>query len=189
MEMVRSFIAIKLPEEIKNKISDLQKTLRGTGADVKWVSPESIHLTLKFLGNIEKTQIEEILSAIKKSSAKIKPFPIEIKSTGVFPKIEYPRVVWIGVKEETKVLLVLQQKIEENLLPMGFEKEGRDFTPHLTLGRVKSQKGKEKLISLLLQSKDISFGKFEVTEINLMQSILEPAGAEYSSLGRVELTD
>ena len=187
MEMIRSFIAIKLPEEIKNKIAEVQKTLKDSGADVKWVNPDAIHLTLKFLGNIEKTQIENILSFIKKSSAGIKPFTVEIKSTGVFPKIEYPRVVWIGLKEETKALLALQQKIEDNLLPLGFEKEGRDFKPHLTLGRVKSQKGKEKLISALLQSKDLSFGKFEVTEINLMQSVLEPTGAKYSSLGRVEL--
>jgi len=187
MGKIRSFIAIEIPREIKNKIAEIQNKLRETSTDVRWVNPGTIHLTLKFLGNIEKTQIQDILSAIKHSSEGINPFSVEIKSIGVFPKLEYPRVVWIGIKEERNSLLTLQKRIEENLSSLGFDKEERDFKPHLTLGRVKSQKGKEKLISLIQQSKDISLGKFDVKEICLMQSILKPSGAEYSSLGEISL--
>ena len=187
MTTIRSFIAIELPNEIKNKISELLHKIKQTRADVKWVNPQSIHLTLKFLGNIETGKIEDILSGIKNSSEGIKPFSVEINSISAFPKPEYPRVVWIGINEKTGTLLTLSQKMEENLSYLGFEKEERSFKPHLTLGRVKSQKRKEQLLSFIIQSKDLSLGMFSVTEISLMQSILKPSGAEYSCLGRVGL--
>lgn len=187
MEKIRSFIAIELPKEIKTKIAEIQRKLKETKADVRWVNPEGIHLTLKFLADIEKSQVKEILSATKAALEGVKSFSLEIASVGAFPKVEYPRVVWIGIKEETNTLPTLQHRIEENLSHLGFDKEERDFNPHLTLGRVKSQKGKEKLILLILQSMDLSLGRFYVTGISLMQSILKPTGAEYSELGKIDL--
>ena len=187
MEKIRSFIAISLPQEIKNKITETQKSLMETKADVRWVNIDGIHLTLKFLADIERSQVKEILSAIKAASEGIKPFSLEIASVGAFPKIEYPRVVWIGINDETNTLKPIQKKIDENLSKIGFDREERDFKPHLTLGRVKSLKGKERLIPLILQAKDLSLGRFEVTEVLLMQSVLKPTGAEYSEIGKIEL--
>jgi len=187
MDKIRSFIAINIPQEIKTKIAEIQRKLKETRADVKWVNPEGIHLTLKFLADIEKSQVKEILSAIKTASEGVKSFSLEIASVGAFPKVEYPRVLWIGINDETNTLKPLWQRTEENLSKLGFDKEERDFNPHLTLGRVKSLKGKEKLISLMLQSKDLSIGRFDVKRISLMQSVLKPDGAEYSEIGKVEL--
>ncbi len=187
MEKIRSFIAISIPQEIKIRIVEIQKNLRETRADVRWVNIDGIHLTLKFLADIERSQVKEILSAIKAASQGVKPFSLEIASVGAFPKVEYPRVVWIGINDETNTLNPFQKRMEENLSKIGFNKEERDFKPHLTLGRVKSLKGKEKLIPLILQSKNLSLGRFEVTGILLMQSVLKPTGAEYSQIGQVEL--
>lgn len=186
--MIRSFIAIDIPRNIKDIISEIQYDLKKSEADVKWVKPDIIHLTLKFLGNIEEGQVEEIKKSMIQSASGIGPFSMRLTDIGVFPNIKYPRVIWVGLEEESGRLLSLQERIEENLGPLGFDPEGRKFSPHLTIGRVKSFKGKSRLVNLIHTRKDISINEsIAVSEINLMKSELKITGPIYTVLEKVSL--
>ena len=167
----------------KNKISN----------GVKWVKPDGIHLTLKFLGNIPTSKIsliKEVLDSIAKETVS---FQIALSKIGAFPKIDYPRVIWVGLEEGKDKTIELNRKLEERLEKIGFPKESRSFQPHLTLGRVKSSKNKgglKKSIELLnrdlppLLSCESKKGgaKMTVSEIKLFKSTLTPKGAIYTCL-------
>jgi 2'-5' RNA ligase len=188
--MIRSFIAIDIPDDVKKKIAEVQSELRESPADVKWVKLGSIHLTLKFLGNIEEGQIKEIGEKMRESARTISPFSIDVTRMGVFPNIRNPRVIWIGLEETGGRLSALQKGIEENLQLLGFEKEQRDFSPHLTIGRVKSSKGKSRLIEILERKKDESFHQsISVREVRLMKSDLKPTGPVYTVLETIALSE
>lgn len=187
--MIRSFIAIDIPDDIKEKIAGIQSELRESQADVRWVKPGSIHLTLKFLGNIEEAQAKEVEEQMRESAKGISPFSINVTGIGVFPNRRNPRVIWIGLEEATGALSALQKRIEENLTILGFEKEGRNFSPHLTIGRVKSSKGKSRLIEILEEKKEEHLHRnLSVHEFRLMKSELKPAGPVYTVLGTIALS-
>lgn len=183
---IRCFIAIELPDELKNNIGFYMKNLISTGADVKWVVPQNLHLTLKFLGSTPEEKIADIirqLAAITKSHDK---FSLYFSGTGVFPNIKSPRVVWIGIKD-SDAIVKLQKDIESAMADLGFEKEERRYTPHLTLGRVRSFKNKDPLINQLATLKDADFGKIVVVSVALMKSELKPGGAVYQRLEEFKL--
>lgn len=191
-ELIRSFIAINLEESLRPHLSWLQDTLRTAGAEVSWVRVENIHLTLKFLGEVTKKRLDVVKEAIKEVTRTGFPFPINLQGLGVFPNLRSPRVVWVGVEEETGELKRLQGDLEKVLSKKGFPKEGRPYTPHLTLGRVRSPKNKEGLVALLEAYKGESLGGMQVKSMELMQSQLFPKGAVYSilesfPLGRLEI--
>lgn len=181
-ELVRSFIAVNLDEGLRLSLSRLQEALKAAEAEVSWVRVENIHLTLKFLGEIPKKRLEVVKEAIKEVTRTRFPFPISLQGLGVFPNLRSPRVVWVGVEEETEELKRLQGDLEKVLRKKGFPKEGRAYTPHLTLGRVRSPKNKEGLVTLLEAHKGESLGSMQVGSIDLMQSQLSPKGAVYSVL-------
>jgi len=186
--MIRSFIAIDIPQSIKNIIARVQSDFKESGADVKWVNPELIHLTLKFLGNIKEEQIDEIKKSMIKSVKGITPFFMTLRDIGVFPNIRYPRVIWMGLEDKTERLLILQKNIEENLNILGFTPEERKFSPHLTIGRLKSLKGKSRLANMIHAKKDMNIdGSISVNKINLMKSELRVTGPIYSVLETVSL--
>jgi len=188
--MIRSFIAIDIPDDIKKKITAVQSELKESSADVKWVRPGSIHLTLKFLGNIEEGQIKEIGEKISESAKAISPFSIAVTCIGVFPHMRNPRVIWIGLEETEGKLSALQKGIEENLQMLGFEKEERGFSPHLTIGRVKSSKGKSRLIEMLERKREERFHQsISVHEVRLMKSDLKPTGPVYTVLETIALSE
>ena len=184
---MRAFIAIELPKEIKEALAKLQELLKKTGADVKWVEPQNIHLTLKFLGEINETQFDKIITALTETAQNFAPFDIRISSLGAFPKIIYPRVIWVGVdkgdNESGKIASWLEEKI-------GIPKETRDFSSHITIGRVRSPKNKADLIKDMENLKDY-FGRinteFKVTKISLFKSSLSPKGPTYEILKEVNL--
>jgi len=186
--MIRSFIAIDIPQSIKNIIARVQSDFKESGADVKWVNPELIHLTLKFLGNIKEEQIDEIKKSMIKSVKGITPFFMTLRDIGVFPNIRYPRVIWMGLEDKTERLLILQKNIEENLNILGFTPEERKFSPHLTIGRLKSLKGKSRLANMIHAKKDMNIdGSISVNKINLIKSELRVTGPIYSVLETVSL--
>lgn len=186
--MIRSFIAIDIPQSIKNIIARVQSDFKESGADVKWVNPELIHLTLKFLGNIKEEQIDEIKKSMIKSVKGITPFFMTLIDIGVFPNIRYPRVIWMGLEDKTERLLILQKNIEENLNILGFTPEERKFSPHLTIGRLKSLKGKSRLANMIHAKKGMNIdGSISVNKINLMKSELRVTGPIYSVLETVSL--
>ena len=191
MEQVRSFIAIELPDELKVGLSQLQSLLRlGNQPWVKWVDPYSIHLTLKFLGNIAIDRIGEITKAIEDSAQGIAPFHLEVKETGVFPDLRRVQVAWVGIKGEVDKLKQLQQRIESNLAPLGFASEPRQFTPHLTLARLRPQASpneRQKFGQLIVETKFETDYIIKVDSINLMSSQLTREGAIYSQISSVKL--
>lgn len=179
----RSFIAIALNENLHKELESLQAKLKTADADVKWVKPENIHLTLKFLGNITDEQIEKVKNSLKKIATNFQSYQIHLKEIGAFPKISYPRVIWVGMDEGAKTTNKIYQSIEEELTKKGFEKEKRPLSPHLTLGRVRSGKNRQNLIRVIEKEKDFSSpSKLLVEEIVLFKSTLTPKGSIYEPI-------
>lgn len=187
MEKVRTFIAIKLTPEIISNISGVQEELKKSVIEVKWVKPENIHLTLKFLGHITPEELEKVKLATRETLKPFAPFEVSVSGLGAFPKIEYPRVIWVGIDKGKKELTKIASRIEENLAKIGFAKEKRGFSPHLTLGRIKSLKGRERLIETFTKLKAANLGNMRVTKIFIMKSELRPLGPVYTSLEEIDL--
>ena len=191
MEQIRSFIAIELPEEIKTGLTQLQAQLKsGNQPGVKWVDPNSIHLTLKFLGNIAIDSIGAINRAIEEAVQGASPFRLEIKDPGAFPNLKRVQVVWVGVGGEVDKLARLQQRLESNLAGLGFAPETRRFTPHLTLARLRPQalpEEQRRLGQLITETKSNVTSTFRVDAISLMRSQLTREGAIYHRISSVAL--
>ena len=184
--MIRSFLAIELPKPILRKIEEVQADLRSAHADVRWVSPEKIHLTLKFFGNIEESRIDSIFKSIEESVRSTSPFSLEVRGVGAFPSMKSPRVIWLGL-ENGQSLTSLQKQIETQLEKIGFQSEDRPFHPHLTLGRTKSSRGKNELAGRMEKHKEEEFGDFQVERVILFKSDLKPSGPIYTALGELRL--
>jgi 2'-5' RNA ligase len=181
-QSIRSFIAIQLNKEIKEELKNIQDELKNLNLDVKWVEINNIHLTLKFLGNVELDDLEKIKSVLKNISLLFKPFEINLSDLSVFPKVDFPRVIWVGLNQGKKELSALTAALEEELKKLGIPAEEREFTPHLTLGRVRSSKNKDKL-KTYLNSSTPNFRKSQkIKEITLFQSELKPQGPTYTVL-------
>jgi len=191
IEQVRSFIAIELPDELKEALVQLQAQLRlGQPTSVKWVDPYSIHLTLKFLGNIAVGRISEITQAIEEAAQGMSPFHLEVKGLGVFPNLKRVQVAWVGLGGEVSKVSKLQQRIESNLVPLGFTAESRSFTPHLTLARLRDRvlpDERERFGQLIANTRFEAVHTIRVDSINLMRSQLTREGAIYSQLSSVAL--
>jgi 2'-5' RNA ligase len=183
---LRCFIAVDIPVQIKSDIGDLIAVFKKYNADVKWAVHENLHLTLKFLGKTSEDLLPKIAELLSKVVLSYKPFCIKIYGVGVFPNRKYPRVIWVGI-EDADLLKKLQRDVENAMTSIGYEKEEREYRPHLTLGRVRSQKKMSNIIDELdnLQRKD--FGGAEISNIRLMQSDLRPTGAQYSCLEEIPL--
>jgi RNA 2',3'-cyclic 3'-phosphodiesterase len=182
MSTIRSFIAIPLNAEVIFRIEKTQKELKTLPADVKWVNTKSIHLTLKFLGNIEEGSIETIAQEIQNGIKGFKPWLTAVKNMGAFPSLKSPRVVWIGLEDQSGQLVKLQNHIDKEMSRLGFEEEKRTFAPHLTLGRVRSPRGKDELVKYLLDERERVFGEIKVDRVILFKSELKPTGAVYTVL-------
>jgi 2'-5' RNA ligase len=189
---MRAFIAVNIPLEIKQNLQGEIDRLRALirGESVRWVRSEGIHLTLKFLGEISNSSLEEIHQTLEQEVRKHPICTLSVGRFGCFPNRRRPRVLWIGITEDKGTLVQVQSSINEKLVPLGFDKEGRPFHPHLTLGRVRRNVSKADLTQLQDAVNEFVVGKigqFEVREIHLIESILKPSGAEYSSLGEYTL--
>jgi 2'-5' RNA ligase len=185
--LIRSFLAIELPKPILRKIEEVQGDLRLTRADVRWVSPEKIHLTLKFFGNIEESRIDPIFKSIEESVQNALPFSLKVRGVGAFPQMKNPRVIWMGLVNGSEALISLQKQIEDQLEKIGFQPEGRPFHPHLTLGRMKSSRGKNELVGRMEKHKEEEFGDLPVERVVLFKSDLRPSGPIYTPLGDMKL--
>mgnify|MGYP001570540277 CR=1 FL=1 len=187
MAKIRAFIACDIPEALLEKISSIQDKLKGLDAEVGWIKIRGIHITLKFLGDIEQEIIEKVADVIAEATTGQPPFEICIKGSGAFPTLKNPRVVWIGVEDLNKGLMHIQQALDGGLKALGFEPEEREFRPHLTLGRIKGAKGKERLSSAVSRLKDIEIGSFTLDRVTLYKSELKPTGAVYTKLKELKL--
>jgi 2'-5' RNA ligase len=184
---MRAFIAIELTEEIKDKLKNIQNELKGSGADVKWVEPENIHLTLKFLGDIDEKKIEDIKRILEKISEKHSRFSIELSGIGAFPKISDPRVIWIGVEKGKEELSKIFLELEEQLCRLGFKREERGFSAHITIGRLRSPLNRPRLIEEIKKIDSFSPLSLSVNRISLFKSTLTPKGPIYEIIYQVNL--
>ncbi len=178
---LRCFISIELPPEVKENISEAETRLKGFGADVKWINPDSLHITLKFLGRTPEELLPDIKNALASAINGHEGFGLLLKSMGAFPSMKRPRVIWVGI-EDSERFIGLQRAIETSMSGLGFGPEERAFKPHLTIGRVRSLKGIDSLMKELLLLKDSDFGAVHADEVSLMKSELHPTGAKYFKL-------
>jgi len=187
-EKIRAFIALELSPQIKDELTQLQSQLKPLGADVKWVRPEATHLTLKFLGNITQEKLEEIKKVLDNAASHHTPFEITLFQVGGFPRLESPRVIWVGIDKGCAQSEAIAKELEGELARIGFEKEKRPFTAHLTLGRVKSPKKRNELVSKIKVLDFKPSASCTIAKITLFQSTLTPRGSIYSPLHEAKLT-
>ncbi len=180
---MRTFIALDLDPEIKVRLSDLLRRLRWRGPKgISWARESGLHITLKFLGEIDEARAARVEETLKAAAAAVPAFALRVRGTGAFPPPPRPpRVFWVGTDEPAEVL-DLQTRLEAGLESLGFDRESRPFHPHLTLGRVKSASGLSEATAELERVKEAEFGEMTVRKITLYQSTLRPDGAVYSVL-------
>lgn len=180
---MRLFIAIDINDAIKQRIRSLIADLRETLREVRWVNEDGIHITLKFLGEVDEEKAKAVAYSLEKVSSRFASMRISISHLGRFPERGSPRVFWIGAKEESGALRKLALNIEEEMEKIGFEKEKREFKPHITLGRVKRYRKAGKDFPVNWDDREVSFGSFCAEHVFLMKSTLRPDGARYEKIG------
>lgn len=184
----RTFVAVEIPKEVSDQAGRLIARLERTSANVKWVESENLHLTLKFLGDVEAIFIPDVCKAVGAAVADQAGFELELGGVGAFPNINRPRTIWLGVTKGHDELLALHDAIDAALADLGFRSETRRFTPHLTIGRVKQPSGaSDELSQLIAQHDGFVAGKLPVDEVAIVSSKLERDGPVYTMLGHSAL--
>jgi 2'-5' RNA ligase len=185
-DLVRTFICIELPEPVKQKMEVLENQLRAIDAQVSWVKPGNVHLTLKFLGGVPPQEIDGVSQAAERAARGTAPFEVEVGGAGCFPSPRSPRVLWVGLAVVPDPLINLYKRLEEELAPLGFEREKRRFAPHLTIGRLRSPRNGSELAQKLIS---IGFEpqQFVAREVIVMRSQLKPTGSIYTPLSIIPL--
>jgi 2'-5' RNA ligase len=187
---MRCFIAIDIPKEMKADLAELQEQLAGSvdirKGDVKWVHPDSMHLTLKFLGEVPDRQVTDICDIVQEVASRHNAFDLAVKEVGFFGG-RSARVLWVGAGLDCPELLQVQQDLEEQLAVAGWPKEARKFSSHLTLCRIRNSKAGEKLAQATTQYKDFNLGAIKGDAIAVYESRLTPQGPIYTRLGNYRL--
>ncbi len=178
---VRSFIAITIPDNLViSKIRNVQNRLASTGADIKLVDPENIHLTLKFLGDVDESRLEQVMNLVREIT--FEPSIMKLDGVGVFPNLGRPRTIWAGITLGVEPLSDIFNFVDSKLVDLGFKRESRRFNPHITLGRVRGGRNRQLLVKVLLELADTCFGDVIVNKIILKKSVLTSKGPIYSNL-------
>lgn len=183
---MRTFIAVEIGQDSKDKLAKLEDEFKRIAADVKWVKPDNIHITLKFLGEVPAGDIEKINKAVETATQKFKTFEINLREVGGFPSLKNPRVIWVGVEEGKEELIRLSQSVDRELSSLGFPPEERDFVPHLTIGRVKSSKNIKELAQKIDKHQNANFGQGIVDKVLIMESNLNLKGPTYSVIKEIK---
>lgn len=191
MEQIRSFIAVELPAGVKSALAQLEGKLKAAGGGTaRWVDPNNIHLTLKFLGDIDAGITGKITAALEAAVRSATPFEIEVKGLGVFPSLRRVQIIWVGLAGEMEKLGQLQKSIEASLVPLGIAAEGRPFTPHLTLARVRDYarpEERQRLGQLIENTGFENTYKINVNAVHLIKSQLTREGPIYTKISTAAL--
>jgi RNA 2',3'-cyclic 3'-phosphodiesterase len=189
MKRLRTFIALDLGKSVRDKAVALQESLARGGGEVKWVEPENLHVTLLFLGEVDDRDVPAVCRAVGDCCQEHAPFLMSVAKVGCFPNLRRPRVVWIGVDQGAQEVVALHDALEETLLELGcYRREDRQYTPHITLGRVKREDGSaDALAALLAKKAGWQAGEVSVREVLVMSSELTSQGPVYSVLSRARL--
>lgn len=182
---MRAFIALELPQTLRERLAEIAGALRVPGAKVRWVTAENIHLTLKFLGDIGEDQAEAMKAAVREAARETRPLKLAVGDLGAFPNRRSPRVIWVGIQPHER-LAALQARLEEAAEQAGVARDERRFSPHLTLGRVKYLPRRNNLTSRLREVRVERF-YYEMEWVTLFRSDLEREGARYTALERAKL--
>jgi len=185
--MIRVFLAVELSSDVREKLFSLQQELKKTLPPINWVRPESIHLTLRFLGYVEPSLVSQLLSALEPIGREQDGFSIEVQGLGVFPQVKHPRIFWVGLTGNMQALQDLVFEIDVVLEAMGFPPEEKTYHPHLTFARIKRENAKvgSALIQTRALESDQHLGTVIVDRFTLFQSDLDSSGARYTSLWTV----
>jgi 2'-5' RNA ligase len=175
---MRLFIAIDLPTDIRDALAAVQRNLKPITNTARWVAPESIHLTLKFIGEMREEKIRDIDAAL--AGLRWNPFTMAVHGAGFFPGTRSPRVFWVGL--QSPIISALAEEIDTRMERCGLEREKRAFRPHLTLARARDMRMDSSLVAAAAQYENYDFGSFTVDRLYLFQSTLRPAGAVYNKL-------
>lgn len=186
-ETIRTFIAIELNPQAHDELAGLQENLKRAGADVKWVEPRNIHLTLRFLGDVEPKKTEEVKKTLAEIAAGFRPFELIIKDVGAFPDLSSPRVIWAGVGLGAAESIGIAEAIETRLRAAGIPEGERKFHPHITLGRVRNQKNCERLRKTIEAARFEAGSKIKVDHLTLFRSQLTPKGPVYTPLFKANM--
>ena len=184
--MIRAFLAIRPADEVIEQLLELQSTLGDAGADVRWVARDALHLTVHFLGDVREHELPEIERGLREGLHALAPFDVECRDLGLFPNQKRPRVVWVGLSGDGIVRLA--ESVETVLSPLGFPPEERDFTPHITLGRMRSARGTEGLVRALKTHAELGFGTSRIEQIILYKSQLRSDGSVYTPIVTLPLS-
>ncbi len=181
----RAFISADLPR--LDRLEPVMAELRASGAPLKLVKLEQVHLTLKFLGDTEEALVPRLVEAMRRSAEGIAPFTVRVAGTGAFPNLRRMRVLWVGL-EGGQPLVEIARRLEAETEPLGYPREGRDFSPHVTLARVREGGGNLDAARRILEAHAAdAYGEFPVDRIRLKKSVLTPQGPIYSTVEEVLL--
>lgn len=188
MGKTRTFIGVDIGDAIRSSTAALIKELAKTGAAVKWVTPESMHVTLLFLGEVDDRELHAVCKAVKEVAAGEPPFPLRVSGLGAFPTARRPKILWAGITDGAEPLRRLYAALEERMLDLGcYRKEERGYTPHLTLGRVKGDADAVVLAPELPKRLAWEGGRFAVDEVLVFSSEMDRGGPVYTVIGRAPL--
>ena len=187
MKRLRVFIALTLPDTVSTAIRHVQEQLASHRLKVRWVRAGNIHLTLKFLGEIDTSRIDEVEAVVAETAFKRAPFHLSAKGVGVFPNIKRARVIWMGIAGQVTALTELQQDMANRLVTIGFPPDKRRYSGHLTLGRSKGAIDAGHLMNAMVEIQSFESELFIVNRVSLFRSELHAAGAVYTELRTVTL--
>ena len=178
---IRSFVSIDIDDpQIQSRVESVTSSLVGLGADIKPVERENVHITIKFLGNVNTSRIEQVKTVL--GNIRFQPFSLEVKGTGAFPNMNRINVIWIGLGQGWTSVERIYEQSEQLLSEIGIVKESRGFSPHVTIARVKSSRRRDDIAKFLENLADQDFGVLEVKTVRLKESVLSPSGPKYSTL-------
>lgn len=189
MQTIRSFISIPITPAITSAAIKIIKKLKPFDDGIKWVPLDNMHLTLKFLGEVDNVEVHDVCKTIRRVTETLEPFELRFSGTGGFPNALKPRILYAGVDDPTGNLVTLVAGLEKELADLGFKPEPRDYTPHLTLGRTRSnsRRAGNELVDAMTALGDVILGEMVVDEVNLMGSFLDKAGPTYQVMDTIEL--
>jgi RNA 2',3'-cyclic 3'-phosphodiesterase len=184
---MRLFVSIEIPGKIKSKISKMVEKLKNHLTPVKWMENKNLHVTLKFLGWVEDEKIGKLMECLKKSVKGLKPFELSFAGIGYFPDRKHPRVIWVGTEDGSEKVKRLADKIDGAAAAKGFREEEKEYTSHLTIGRIKEKIDTDALTKYISEHEGSKFGKFRVDHISLMKSTLRRSGPIYEEIEQIKL--
>jgi RNA 2',3'-cyclic 3'-phosphodiesterase len=184
---VRTFIAIDIPQTIKDRIEALQRKLGGSRAQVSWTKASKIHLTLKFLGDVARSKLDEVIAAAERAASRAAPFEVEVGGAGCFPSLRNPRVLWIGLSQIPDPLAKLHTAVELELARIGFAREQKKFSPHLTIARIRTPSPDARELAERLIEEGFQAESFRAEEVIVMRSEMKSTGSVYTPQAVIKL--